>query len=41
MTDALQWLIDLTLADLGKIIAGLVILALTIELVFWFREHLS
>lgn len=41
MNDALQWVIDLMISDFASVTSGLVVLTLTIELVFWFKEHLS
>jgi hypothetical protein len=40
MNDALQWVIDLMLFDLGAVAVGLVVLALTIEMILWIKEHL-
>lgn len=41
MNGALQWVIHLMLFDLGAVAAGLGVLALTIEVILWIKEHLQ
>lgn len=41
MTDAMQWLIDLLIGDVGRLVVGLLILATVFEFIFKFKEWIS
>jgi len=38
MSDAVQWFIDLSIGDVGRIVAGLVVLITVIEFLASFRD---
>lgn len=41
MTDALQWLLDLMIGDIGRLVAGILVLASLIEFLLRFKEWIT
>ena len=41
MTEATQWIVDLMIADVGKVAVGLLVLVFTIELISRVKEWLN
>lgn len=41
MTEATQWIVDLMVADIGKVAVGLLVLILIIELITRVKEWLT
>lgn len=41
MTDAFQWLINLMLGDVSRLVAGILLLVSVLEVLIWFKEKIK